>query len=143
MNFSPQEFETYRLEVGDILLNEGQSPHLLGRPALYRGEVPGACFQNTLIRFRARSGIDPRFALVAFRAQLHARRYMRASQITTNIAHLSVGRFSLIEFPLPPQAEQMRIADEVERLMSIANSVEILLSDQKKRIQRLRQSILK
>jgi len=47
MNFDPQEYETYRLVPGDILLNEGQSRHLVGRPAIYRDEVPGACFQNT------------------------------------------------------------------------------------------------
>jgi type I restriction enzyme, S subunit len=143
MNFTPQEFETYRLRFGDILLNEGQSPHLIGRPAMYRDEVPGACFQNTLIRFRATSGIDPRFALVVFRAQLHARRYMRIAQITTNIAHLGAGRFGEIEFPLPPTEEQKRIADEVERLMSIANSVEFSLDHQQTRSTRLRQSILR
>lgn len=143
MNFSPQEFETYRLAVGDVLLNEGQSPHLIGRPAMYRGEVPGACFQNTLIRFRAAAGVDPRFALVVFRAQLHNRRYMRIAQITTNIAHLGAGRFAEIEFPLPPTDEQRRIADEVERLMSIADAVESSLIRQQVRSRCLRESILK
>lgn len=143
MNFSPQDFETYRLAVGDILLNEGQSPHLIGRPAMYRGEVPGACFQNTLIRFKAASGVDPRFALVVFRAQLHNRRYMRIAQITTNIAHLGAGRFAEIEFPLPPTDEQRRIADEVERLMSVADAVESSLIHQQARSRRLRESILK
>lgn len=46
MNFTQEEFETYRLEDGDVLLNEGQSLHLVGRPAIYRGEVPGACSQT-------------------------------------------------------------------------------------------------
>src|SRR5205823_552013 len=44
MNFTPQEFDIYRLEPNDVLLNEGQSLELVGRPALYRGELPGACF---------------------------------------------------------------------------------------------------
>src|SRR5262245_24824779 len=44
MNFDPADFERYRLEVDDILLNEGQSLDLVGRPAMYRGEVPGSCF---------------------------------------------------------------------------------------------------
>jgi type I restriction enzyme S subunit len=66
MNFTPAEYETYHLEYGDILLNEGQSPELLGRPAIYRNEVPGACFQNTLIRFKAHEGIIPEYALTVF-----------------------------------------------------------------------------
>ena len=92
MNFTPEEYEVYRLEFGDILLNEGQSPHLVGRPAMYRDEVPGACFTNSLVRFQAVAGIEPRFALVVFLAQLHMRRFMRIAQITTNIAHLGAGR---------------------------------------------------
>ena len=66
MCFSEREVQRYELRSGDILLNEGQSPHLVGRPAMYRGEVDGACFQNTLIRFRADSadsGVDPSYAL--------------------------------------------------------------------------------
>jgi type I restriction enzyme, S subunit len=51
MQFDVEEFETYRLHAGDILLNEGQSPQLLGRPAMYRGELAEAAFTNSLIRF--------------------------------------------------------------------------------------------
>jgi type I restriction enzyme S subunit len=142
MNFAPEEFEAYRLEYGDILLNEGQSPHLVGRPAMYRGEVPGACFQNTLVRFKASSGLDPLYALVVFRAQLHARRYMRIAQITTNIAHLGAGRFAEIEFPLPPLDEQRRIALEIERVMSVAYASERSIEKERARCLRLRQSIL-
>lgn len=58
MNFTPDEYETYRLGYGDILLNEGQSMELIGRPAIYRDEVPGACFTNTLVRFRVYDGVD-------------------------------------------------------------------------------------
>jgi type I restriction enzyme S subunit len=143
MNFSPDEYETYHLEPGDILLNEGQSPHLVGRPAIYRGEVPGACFQNTLIRFKAAVGVDFRLALLVFRAQLHARRFMRIAQITTNIAHLGAGRFADVEFPLPPIGEQRRIADEADRLLSIADETESSVRHQKARATRLRQSLLK
>jgi len=53
MNFTPEEFETFALKAGDVLLNEGQAPDLLGRPAMYRGEIEGCCFQKTLLRFRA------------------------------------------------------------------------------------------
>ncbi len=52
MNFTPEEFTVYSLKRGDILLNEGQSMDLIGRPAMYRDELPGGCFQNTLVRQR-------------------------------------------------------------------------------------------
>ena len=59
MHFDDEKFDIYRLEPGDILLNEGQSPDLVGRPAMYRGEIADVCFQNTLIRFRASSRVGP------------------------------------------------------------------------------------
>lgn len=53
MDFDDRDFKQYKLEYGDILLNEGQSTELVGRPAMWRNEVPDCCFQNTLVRFQA------------------------------------------------------------------------------------------
>lgn len=123
MNFTPAEFEIYKLEYGDILLNEGQSPELVGRAAMYRNEVPGACFQMTLIRFRAHPGVSPGYALIVFRSYLHLGRFREISKWTTNIAHLSAGRFAELEFPLPPLAEQERIVAEASRRLDIVQSL--------------------
>src|SRR5581483_6344559 len=114
MDFSSEEFERYRLEPGDILLNEGQSPELIGRPAMYQGELPGACFTNSLIRFRAKAAIQPLVALYLFRHYMHSGRFQREARITTNIAHLSAGRFASIEVALPPLQEQRRIVATIE-----------------------------
>ena len=106
MNFSPSEFETFRLNDGDILLNEGQSLELVGRPAMYRGEIDGCCFQNTLVRFRVTDEVDKDFALLTFLYAMHAGRFQRIAKITTNIAHLGAGRFAELGFPLAPLREQ-------------------------------------
>jgi type I restriction enzyme S subunit len=143
MNFSPAEFATYGLKFGDILLNEGQSLELVGRPAMYRNEVPGACFQNTLIRFTVYSGLEPRYALAVFLAYLHNKRFQKAARWTVNIAHLGAERLSSIEFPLPPIAEQGRIADEIERRLTMIAEIETEVKTALVRAQRLRQSTLK
>jgi restriction endonuclease S subunit len=143
MNFTPAEYEIYKLEYGDILLNEGQSPEFLGRPAMYKGELPGGCFQNTLIRFQAFDFADRHFALFVFRHYMHAGRFTQESQITTNMAHLSAGRFGGIEFPLPPLDEQQRIVAEVERRLSVIGEVESAVKVGIVRAGRLRQSVLK
>ena len=123
-------------------MNEGQSPEFLGRPAIYRGELPGACFTNTLIRFRAAEGVSVEFALHLSRHYMLTGRFVDEGTITTNIAHLSLGRLATVEFPLPPFAEQKRIVEEVERRLSLVRSVQTEVDANLKRAQSLRQSIL-
>lgn len=142
MNFSPEEYQTYSLRRGDILLCEGQSPELVGRPAMYRDEVPGACFQMTLIRFRAYAGVSPTFALLVFRAYLHLGRFQQAARWSTNIAHLSTGRFAEMEFPLPPLAEQERIVQEAERRLQSADDLASTLNLISERISVVRHAAL-
>jgi type I restriction enzyme S subunit len=125
MNFTPEEAEVYTLQHGDILLNEGQSPELVGRPAMYRDEIPGACFQNTLIRFRAGDATDPGYALLIFRHYMHSGVFRRIARWSTNIAHLGLERFRALPFPLPPLEEQQRIVAETRRrLNAIAAQIE-------------------
>lgn len=142
MNFMPKEFALFELRWGDILLNEGQSPELVGRAAMFKDEVPGACFQNTLIRFRAEAGINPSYALLVFRHYLHSKRFQRIARWSTNIAHLGLGRLSQLRFPLPPSAEQDRIAREAERKLSVMAAQEKSVDTMQKRSQSLRYSIL-
>jgi type I restriction enzyme S subunit len=110
MKFTEAAFEQYRLRVGDILLNEGQSMELCGRPAIYRGNPPDCCFQNTLIRFRPGDAIGGLFALQLFKFLLASRRFANIASKTTSIAHLGVSRFAGLQAAFPPLLEQRQIA---------------------------------
>ena len=115
MHFEESDFEKYQLREGDVLLNEGQSPELLGRPAIYRGEPPETAFTNSLIRFVPGPGVTSEWALLVFRRHMHAGRFMRESRITTNIAHLALGRFRTVEFPIPPFETQNELVSLARR----------------------------
>ncbi|NMG73427.1 restriction endonuclease subunit S [Aromatoleum diolicum] len=142
MDFPGEDFERYQLHPGDILLNEGQSPEYLGRPAMYRGELPGACFTNTLIRFQAYSHVKPDYALMVFRNHMHSGRYITEGTITTNIAHLGAGRFSEVEFPLPPMQEQHEIVRRVDVLFAFADRLEARLATARKQVEQLTPALL-
>jgi type I restriction enzyme, S subunit len=144
MDFDEVHFEKYRLIPGDILVSEGQSPHLVGQSAIYSGGIDNLCFQKTLHRFRPFSpGPSSEFAQLVFRAHVKSGVYMRIASITTNIAHLTLVKFQESRFPLPPEAEQTRIVDECARLMSQIDAAELVVRQQLRRCGRLRQSILK
>jgi type I restriction enzyme S subunit len=125
MDFDKADFERYRLEDGDILLNEGQSTELVGRPAMWREEIPDCCFQNTLVRFRAdRSKTDRDFALAVFLEYLHGGAFARISSKTSSVAHLGAARFAAMPFPLPPLGLQTEFGIRRRQVMKIREKVE-------------------
>jgi type I restriction enzyme S subunit len=142
MNFTPKEQEIYRLRSGDLLLNEGQSPELVGRPAMYKGEPKAVCFQNTLIRFRSADFVNPQFALLVFRHYLRAGHFKRAARWSTNIAHLGVARFASMPFPLPELKEQKRIIAEATARLEASKSQRRSLESSLDRLQGMRREIL-
>jgi type I restriction enzyme S subunit len=143
MNFTPYEFLNYKLENGDILLNEGQSKELVGRPAIFNGEVPNACFTNTLVRVQVNSGVLKEYALMVFLHYMKSGLFQKIATITTNIAHLGAGRFAGMSFPLPSLQEQKEIVSQVESRMTANRLMTQELVRQRRRLISLRQSVLK
>ena len=143
MDFDDVHLAKYRLQPGDILVSEGQSPELLGQSAIYRGGIEALCFQKTLHRFRpVPGGPSAEFAQIVFRSHVKNGVFAKLGSITTNIGHLTLIKFKSAPFPLPPLAEQARIVSEVERLLSVANEVDAQVQAQVARVRRLRQAIL-
>ena len=121
MEFTPEERRIFRLQHGDILISEASgSPDQVGKPAMWRKELPLCCFQNTVIRIRPII-IDPEFLLICLK-------YVYASGGFAKLAggiginHLSAGKFSLLELPLPPLDEQKHIAATVDSLLRAATA---------------------
>lgn len=142
MHWPSETFERFQLRPGDILLNEGQTPDLLGRPALYRGDPPEVAFTNSLLRFKAGTSVLPEFALLVFRRHMRAGRFKRESRITTNIAHLSANRFKRIEFPIPPLGEQLEIVEQAQERLEAAGRLRAQLEAANTRLVNLIRALL-
>lgn len=140
MGFTDAEFERYELRPGDILLTEGGT--YLGRPAMYRGELPGLGFQNHLIRFRASPRVDPDFALVIFRHYLHNGDFAPLARGSTGLANLSRSRLAAMLFPLPPLEEQRRIAAEAGRRLDASREQREAIESALERSDHMAQALL-
>jgi type I restriction enzyme, S subunit len=116
MHFPVGELRKFELKVGDVLLNEGQSLELVGRSAVYKGEMPGACFQKTLVRFRCGPDILPEYAHAFFQHCLYAGIFARIAVQTTSVAHLTAVRFKKLLIPMPSLAEQQMICARLRQL---------------------------
>ena len=111
MDFDTQDFESFRLKTGDVLVVEGGT---VGRSAVYGGNIPDACFQNTVIRFQVDERLTfPKFADYLFRWYFYKGAFKDVARQTT-IAHLGLTRFAGMPYVLPPLPEQRRIVEAIE-----------------------------
>lgn len=123
MDFPHDDFERYRLQSGDVLLCEGQSPELVGRCAVWNDEIPNCCFQNTLIRVRAPK-VLPRYLLHIFSYAADKGDFAQLATQGVNIAHLGATRLADYEIPLAPLEEQARIVKAIEGFFAYSITVE-------------------
>ena len=134
MDFDAKDFADYALRPGDILLNEGQSTELVGRPAMFLGEIDNCCFQNTLLRVQVdTSRVVAEFALGVFLDYYRARRFAKLSSKTSSVAHLGKSRLAAMRFPLPPYELQEHFRERVNCVKalpasSFASSLDALLA---------------
>ncbi len=142
MEFRPYEFERYQLKSGDILLSEASgSADQVGKPAIWKNQIPNCCFQNTVIRFRPER-LPSEYFLAVFKNFYVNGTFSKVSS-GVGINHLSANKFAALPVPLPPLPEQHRIVTEVEGRLSILDKIEVAIMANLKRAGRLRQAILK
>lgn len=117
IDVSEAELQRWRLQSGDVLLCEGNSLELVGRAAIFRGEIDDCIHQNHVIRVRP----NPKQALSGFvLAYLNSRAgqsyFRRKAKRTTNLATINSTEVREMPIPLPPLSEQEKIVD----LLSLA-----------------------
>jgi type I restriction enzyme, S subunit len=101
------------LSSGDVLFNRTNSIELVGKSAVYRGQIAPCSFASYLIRVRLSSACIPEY-LVACLNSPRGKRWARtvASQ---QVGQANINGSKLREFrvPLAPLSEQRRIVDEI------------------------------
>ena len=87
-------------------------------------------------------GVMSEWALLVFRRHMHARRFMRESRITTNIAHLALGRFRTVEFPIPPLKTQRELVTSTRASLSSVDQLIDQIRSARARTQTMRRAVL-
>ena len=104
------ELPRYRLEAGDVLMNEGGDFDKLGRGVIWSGQIATCLHQNHVFRVRCHGGLlDPRF-LAAYSSSGFGKAYfVQASKQTTNLASINSTQLKAFPLRLPSLAEQHAI----------------------------------
>jgi len=142
MNFSPGEVKTFELMAGDLVLGEASgSPAEVGKAAIWKNQIKGCCFQNTLIRVRPSHRVESIFLLHYFGHQALSGAFARASR-GVGIHHLGAQTLASWQLPVPPIEEQRRIVAAIEEHFSHLDDGASLLQRARMRLERMRTSVL-
>jgi type I restriction enzyme S subunit len=135
---------SYRLEPGDILLNEGGDRDKLGRGWIWQGQISECIHQNHVFRARIRNGkAIPKW--IAYYANTNeARAYFLATgKQTTNLASISKKNLGALPVPLPPVDIQESIVAEIDTQLSRLDETVTTLQGIQAKLKQARASILK
>ncbi|MEY2343105.1 restriction endonuclease subunit S [Acidithiobacillus sp. IBUN Pt1247-S3] len=137
------ELEKLLLQHNDLLVVEGNgSPDQIGRVALWDGSIPNCVHQNHIIKVRFGDSFLPSFAMNWLLSPSGRNHIEQVSSSTSGLHTLSTGKVSRLPVPIPPVAEQHRIAAETDRRLSLLNDTEAQVDTNLQRAERLRQSVL-
>ena len=141
MNFSEQESEVYELRPGDVLVAEASgSAGEVGKPAVWKGEIHGCCFQNTLVRVRSRGPL-PEYLRYFLFSEARAGRLGDAAP-GVGIHHIGATRLSAWRIVVPPLNEQRRIVAAIEEQSSRLDAAEESLAAARRKLAVLREGAL-
>ncbi|WP_007513452.1 restriction endonuclease subunit S [Pseudofrankia saprophytica] len=103
---------------GDILFNRTNSPDLVGKTALYRGDEPLA-YAGYLIRVRTNGLADAEY-VAAFLNTPYAKRVLRGMCKTIiGMANINAKQLQSINIPVPPLDRQRRFARTIQEIVKL------------------------
>jgi type I restriction enzyme S subunit len=136
-----EEIEKYKLNSGDILFNRTNSPELVGKTGIYKGDRP-AIFAGYLIKISNFKELDSRYLNFCLNTN-YARDYcfkVKTDGVSqSNINAQKLGKF---EVPFCPVKEQREIVRRVELLFKLANMIERRVTGASLRAGKMTQAIL-
>jgi len=112
------EIEKYLLKKNDVLFNRTNSPELVGKTAIYKGERP-AIFAGYLIRINQLPELVAADYLNYFLNSPIAKVYGNSVKTDgVNQSNINGEKLRNYPFPLPPLPEQRAIVSKIEQLFS-------------------------
>lgn len=136
-----KEIQKYLLREGDVLFNRTNSPELVGKTAIFKGNKP-AIYAGYLIKVKCLSTLNPEFLNYHLNSVI-GKEYCRAVK-SDGVSQSNINAKKLADYPIncPPIKEQQEIANRVEALFQVADNVEQQLKEAQIQVNNLTQSIL-
>jgi len=139
MHFSNVEAERLRLEVGDLLTCEGG---VVGRSAIWRGEIADCCFQNAIHRIRPLSDEVSSEWLLENLRRLCESGFLASRARGNTIQHLSQQELRTLPVRFPARRNQDRLVAVLGNARRLRTGASTRLKASLVAIERFRRSVL-
>jgi type I restriction enzyme S subunit len=114
INVPDADMPTYRLEPRDLLVCEGNSADLVGRPAIWRGEIPDCVHQNHILKVRVNHAKAlPEYVLEYMHTGPARNHFRSRAKFTTNLASINSNDLRELPLALPPLDVQRELVAKV------------------------------
>jgi type I restriction enzyme S subunit len=135
------EIRRYSLKPHTVLFNRTNSPELVGKTAIYRGERP-AIFAGYLIRIVNLPELVPEYLNMCLNTSYARDFCSRAKTDGVSQSNINAKKLGSFEVPFCCLAEQREIVQRVEALFKLAEAIEKRVAMATARAEKLTQSIL-
>lgn len=126
---------------GDIIISMSNSAELVGKVAKAKSQHVGYAYGAFLSTIRSPI-FDPDFLYYLLRSEAVQLELRQSSSQTVNIANISLSGMSSIRLPLPPLAEQRRIASKLAAVLAQTKKAREELTRIPRLAERCKQAIL-
>ena len=136
-----EEIRHYSLQPNTVLFNRTNSPELVGKTAVYRGERP-AIFAGYLIRVVPVHQLDPQYLNLSLNTNAAREFCLRVRTDGVSQSNINAQKLGAFEVPFCPLEEQHEIVRRVGVLFKLADAIQRRITAATKRAEKLTQSIL-
>lgn len=137
----PKEIEKYKLSAGDVLFNRTNSPELVGKTSIFRGERE-AVYAGYLIRIVCKENLNPEFLNYLLNSPDAKDYCYQVKSDGVSQSNINAQKLKAFTISVPTMIEQTEIVRCVEELFTFADRIEQKANASLKRVGSLTQSIL-
>jgi len=135
------EIEKYKLNLGDVLFNRTNSPELVGKTSIYRGNRP-AIFAGYLIKINNLEELNSEYLNYCLNSVYAKVFFLRVKTDGVSQSNINAKKLGKFEVPFCLSEEQQEIVHRVEAFFKIADQVEGRYKKARTDVDKLTQSIL-
>lgn len=136
------ELTRYRLQKGDVLMNEGGDNDKLGRGVVWDAQIDPCLHQNHVFAVRPKDPQLGEWIALSSSAQYGRDFFFLNSKQSTNLASIAKSKVEQFPIPLPPDQERASLVQHVHRLVKAGKDAELKVQKSIDLLRELRSALI-